>query len=93
MDIMDKDEKKRLSKLYKQKRQEEFIDSMPFGLEILRGLFDYLDTEMREPYDNTFRYTMKYLEGKDIDIEKVVAWLNDNGAYCDCEVFNVDDKI
>ncbi len=63
-------------------------DLPPLKKHELRELFEHLDT--RSTCDHTFAHTTQFLERRDIATEPVLAWLQMNGAGCDCEViFNV----
>ena len=46
-----------------------------------------------EPCKGNFEWTIKFLEENECDVEKVINWLEENGAGCDCEVFNVEDLL
>ena len=36
--------------------------------------------------DHSLKATLEWLRVNRLDIEPVVAWLQDNGGFCDCEV-------
>jgi Protein of unknown function (DUF2695) len=58
----------------------------PLPDEQLRELFDYLRVEFPvQGCDRTLRLTEAWLNVRGLPVEPVVAWLNENGGYCDCE--------
>jgi hypothetical protein len=59
---------------------------LPLPDEQMRALFDMLDVEFpRQGCDHTLRLTRGWLASHGLPVEAVVAWLRDNGGYCDCE--------
>jgi len=68
------------------------IANMPFSKSDLKSLLDYLDRPNPPVCTHTFKETLEFLSEKNLDQSKVLPWLQENGAGCDCEViFNVDD--
>ena len=58
----------------------------------LKELFDFLDREGASPCDHTLRETIEFLRERDLDVGRIVPWLQEHGGYCDCEViYNVED--
>lgn len=58
----------------------------PLPNEQMRALFDFLSAEFpTRGYDHTLRLTRRWLEAEGLECEPVIAWLHDNGGYCDCE--------
>jgi hypothetical protein len=52
----------------------------------MQAMFDMLDKELlRQACDRTLRLTRTWLESNARPLESVVAWLHDNGGFCDCE--------
>jgi len=50
--------------------------------------------EFEENLPHDFSLTNEFLKDKNADIEKVIEFLRENGAGCDCEViFNVEEKF
>jgi len=90
---MDKAAKKKLLKDLKQKKREEFELSLPMPRALFEELFDYLDEDV-SGCDETPRVTIRFLEQKGIEAEPVLAWMREQGGYCDCEILaNVQDKF
>ncbi len=95
----DKNEKERrrqiMNKLTK-KAKEEFELSLPMSRELFKNLFDYLDQKLTDSdCDNNLKSTTIFLETYNINNgDKIKEWLEDNGAYCDCEVLdNVEEMF
>jgi hypothetical protein len=67
--------------------RDDFLDSLPAGVEDIELLFDFLDTKLEnEACPHNMNLTLQLVMAKRLDFAKVMAWLNENGAYCDCEV-------
>ena len=90
-----KEEKERRKKLVAaaaNKQFEEAVARMPISKDDLKDLFDYLDRPNPPPCDHTLQDTIKFLQKRNLDVDKIVPWLNEYGGFCDCEViYNVDD--
>ena len=57
----------------------------------LKALFDHLDRPNPDPCTHTFKETSAFLRSRKLPLEKIIEWLQLNGAGCDCEViFNTD---
>ncbi len=90
----DKHDKKALQQAWKQQQRQKLLDSLPITLEQFRELFDYLDSEAVAECDHTLRHTTRFLSQHGIDTRPVVAWLEEHGGNCDCEVLdNVESEL
>jgi hypothetical protein len=59
---------------------------LPLPADQMQALFDMLDIELpRQGCDHTLRLIRAWLVLSALPVEPVVAWLHDNGGYCDCE--------
>lgn len=59
---------------------------LPLSDEQFEALFDALDDGLQaSPCDHSFRLTEAHLRAHGIPAEPVLAWLRDNGGFCDCE--------
>jgi hypothetical protein len=87
-DKIEKERRKQIVDALAKKANEEFESSLPLSKETFNSLFDYLDNELGEDEcKNNLTMTLKFLKSNNIpDINKIVDWLNENGAGCDCEV-------
>lgn len=92
---MNKLEKKKLIEKYKNHQKQIFEKSLPMDRELFFKLFDYLDERLEiRKCNHDFSLTEEFFKDKDIDITKVLEFLEENGGYCDCEViFNVEEKF
>lgn len=90
---MNKTEQKKLKQEYKAQQEKLFLESLPMEEELFLELFNYLDGKGEtEGCENDFRLTKAFLKDKNVDIEKVIQFLEDNGGFCDCEVlYNVEE--
>lgn len=92
---MNKADKKKRIKEYKIIQKEQFEDSLPMEKHLFYELFDYLnDKSETKECNHDFFLTNKFLKDKNIERERVLEFLQENGAGCDCEViFNVEEKF
>jgi len=44
------------------------------------------------PCDHSYRDTIRFLEKKKLDAQRVMPWLRGQGGYCDCEVLGESVK-
>jgi hypothetical protein len=57
----------------------------------LKASFDALDRPNPDPCTHTMKETTAFLQSNQLPVSETIAWLNENGAGCDCEViFNTD---
>ena len=63
------------------------LATMPLPLTDLRALFDFLDLALpQEACDHSVRLTGRFLTERGLDVQRVTAWLQQYGGFCDCEV-------
>ncbi|QQS09683.1 MAG: DUF2695 domain-containing protein [Phycisphaerales bacterium] len=65
-------------------------DLPPLTRAELKGLFDYLDSQ---PCAHDLRAATRYLKDHNLPVDKTLAWLQENGAGCDCEVILNTDGV
>jgi hypothetical protein len=69
-----------------------FENSAPLSLQQLKDLFSYLNEKPQ--CDNTFKDTLSFVESHQLKSDRVIPWLREHGASCDCEViYNVYDHF
>lgn len=92
---MNKFEKRKFLQEYQVKQMEEFEENLPTEKKLFYELFDYLnDKSETVECNHDFSLTTEFLKDKNANIEKVIEFLRENGASCDCEViFNVEEKF
>ena len=67
--------------------RERFISNLPEEQERIEDLFDYLDVQLeRSPCSHDLKNTMQFLMERRLNMPRFMSWLNENGAYCDCEI-------
>ena len=93
---MDKAERERRKTLLRAMKSEDLLraeQELPATKQILESLFDYLDERLGETEcDDTLRLTLEYAKLKGLDENRLCAWTEKYGGYCDCEVLgNVPD--
>lgn len=83
MDESDRDRKRE----WKQQQRLAAREAFPIAEPSLKSLFDTVDERVeKEGCDHSLRFTTEWLAANEQPIKKVVAWLNEHGGYCDCEV-------
>jgi hypothetical protein len=78
----------------REQQRAEARAALPLPDDQLRAMFDTLDRELPVfGCDHTRRLTQAFLERRGHPIEVVLAWLDENGGYCDCEILaNVEER-
>ena len=91
----EKEKRKEVLRQLKEKEKAEFFSSLPVDKKIFIDLFDYLDKNLANGCNHQMTLTVKFLEERAVvNVEQVIAWLNNNGGYCDCEVlFNIEERF
>lgn len=70
---------------------DQEIRNLPMSKAELKALFDFLDRPDPAPCTHTFKETESFLNERGLPKDKIIPWLQRNGAGCDCEViFNTD---
>lgn len=84
---MDKSEKKRELRDWRDAQRAAARAALPLPDDALESLFDDLAAHLsREPCDHTRRLTTAWITRSGHDPAPVLAWLDQTGGYCDCEV-------
>ena len=74
----------------KSRERAEFQASIPAPKAEILDLFEHL--ENGEPCDNTLRQTLEFIQARSLQEPEMIAWLEQHGGFCDCEVIlNVED--
>lgn len=85
--MMDKAEKKRLKREYREKNKKAFYDSLPMSKELFQQLFEFLDKKLAdEGCFNEPIFTIEFLNLNGIPTEPVLSFLEEHGGHCDCEI-------
>ncbi len=95
MDKTEKEKRKKIKRLIKQKERDKILDSLSISLEMLQNCFDFLDFKLAEnDCDDTQKITLQFTEQNNLPKDDFIEWLRNNGGYCDCEVLaNVESEI
>ena len=82
-------------RLKAQWRDQQRKAALPLLIPELRAMFDMLDVEVPcQGCDHTRRLTRAWRASRGHDVERVFAWLDSQGGYCDCEILaNVEEKL
>lgn len=93
---MEKSKRKEILKAIKEKELAEFRQNLPMPEDKFIRLFELLDAELHSHgCDHDLKLTEQILLNLDVkDVLSVLAWLEEQGGYCDCEVMmNVEEKF
>jgi hypothetical protein len=83
MDATDRERKRQ----WKEQERAAARAAFPLSDDLLRSLFEAVAASVAEHgCDHTRRYTDQWLLGHPQSCEAVIAWLEENGGFCDCEV-------
>jgi hypothetical protein len=87
--------RKAAKNVLRQTEQDRIRTSLPMAPAQMKALFDFVDQRLSETEcDHSFRHTIAFLDSQQIQQENVLAWLENAGGYCDCEVlFNAEEKL
>ena len=93
----EKSKRKEILKAIKEKELAEFKQNLPMSEDKFIQLFELLDTELHERGcdHDLIKLTQQILSNLGVkDVLSVLAWLEEQGGYCDCEVMmNVEEKF
>jgi hypothetical protein len=89
------DGQKKMKAKWRDRQQKAALAALPLPVPELRAMFDMLDAEFqRQGCDHTRRLTRAWLESRGHDVVRVLAWLDAQGGFCDCEILaNVEEKV
>ena len=95
--MLDKDEKARRNQLLHSQRDEQrqsIREGLPVPAAMMKALFTYVDKHLSSSgCDDTLRHASEFIRANGLPGEAVIAWLEDKGGYCDCEVFNAEEVL
>ena len=87
---MNKQHRKAL-KQWKHVERADLVAGMPLSPEQLHELLNYLDANL-DACNHTTKLTRVFLAAEQLNLDKVLSWLGEQGGFCDCEVLaNLED--
>ena len=95
MSKVSKAERKAIRDELRRRERTDVTAKLPASKSGLKELFDWVDAKTEEEgCDHTLRHTVSFLRHRNLPEAEVVAWLREEGGYCDCEVAaNAGDKF
>ncbi|HEX8246876.1 MAG TPA: DUF2695 domain-containing protein [Pyrinomonadaceae bacterium] len=88
----EKNHRRAILQNFKDNERTQYLSSLPDSESEIKALFDYLN-ENPDDCDDTLRQTTKFIKERNLPEKEMIAWLNENGGFCDCEVLaNVEDN-
>jgi hypothetical protein len=83
MDAADRQRKKN----WKAHERSAARGAFPLPDELMQSLFDHVRGAVEDQgCDHSRRFTDRWLSDHEDRRERVIAWLNENRGFCDCEV-------
>ena len=80
---------KELKKQWKARERAEARSRFPLPDDELATFFAHVERRcQRDGCDHTRRFTDEWLAARGFRTEAVIAWLEEHGGFCDCEVAN-----
>jgi len=92
---MDAAQKKQLKTQWRDQQRKSALAALPLTVGEFKAMFDMLDVELpQKSCDHTRRLTEAWLTTRGHDVQRVFAWLDTQGGYCDCEILaNVEERV
>jgi transposase len=92
---MDKNERKKRLTARRENKKTKLEKLLPMSRDLFENLFEFLDEKLGSSgCSEKLLLTVEFLRLNNIPHEPVLAWLEEQGGYCDCEVlFNVEEKF
>ncbi len=82
-------DRRAIKRMLREKEQKELLDRLPMSVESLKELVFHLEDEIEgsgRACDHTTAMAEAWMSARGIDAPPVLAWLDDIGGHCDCEI-------
>jgi hypothetical protein len=90
---LDKRRRKELLREVKRKEMAAAFDALPISNADFKALFDMLDVRLpHDGCDRTRRLTVAFLRERSLAVDDVLAWLDNNSGFCDCEILGNSEE-
>jgi len=85
--------KKEKLKMIKDKNKQNALNEMPLSINDFFILIEYIEKKLiTNECNNNFKFSNEFIINNNLSVEIIIAWFNELGAFCDCEVlFNIKD--
>jgi hypothetical protein len=86
---MNQPDRRAIKRMLREKELKELLDRLPVSLETLKELVLHLEDEIEgsvRACDHTTAMAEAWMAARGIDAPPVLAWLEDIGGHCDCEI-------
>ena len=78
----------------REEERRKVREGFPVPAATLKGIFSYVGRCLADnECDNTLRYAREFIHSHDLPEEAVVAWLQENHGYCDCEAIMNSEEV
>jgi hypothetical protein len=86
---------KRMKTRWRHEQRKAALAALPLPVTELKAMFDMLNAEFpKRGCDHSRRLTLAWLAGRGHEIQRVFAWLDTQGGFCDCEILaNVEQIV
>lgn len=78
-----------IKRMMREKEQKELLDRLPVSMETLRELVFHIEGEIGasgRACEHSTAMAEAWMSARRIDASPVLAWLDDIGGHCDCEI-------
>jgi hypothetical protein len=81
------DKNREIKKRWKKAEKDAARSMFPLPNDKLKAMFGAVEIALEDAgCDHSLRATTEWLNTNGVDVASIVAWLKDNGGFCDCEV-------
>jgi hypothetical protein len=95
--VPDKTEKARrkdISRALREEHRRSVRESLPVSQDEMKALFDHLDLGLSDSEcDHSLLHTLEFIRMRNLPEEKVIAWLESAGGFCDCESLDNAEQV
>ena len=90
----EKDRRKAIRDALKRNGRKDAEAKLPLPTPEMKQLFGWVDAKLQdEGCDHTLRHSVSFLRVRGVAEDGVIAWLKEEGGYCDCEVIaNAEER-
>ncbi len=84
-----KHDRSTIKRMLREKEQKELLDRLPVSMETLKELVFYLEDQIEgagRACDHSTAMAEKWMSARRIEASPLLAWLDDIGGHCDCEI-------
>ena|SRR5579872_1788825 len=85
--------RREIVKMQRESEAKAMLTHLPLAIDQMKALFEYVDNKLEQGCDHSLTYTIKFLSEKNWPQVPVLAWMEEHGGYCDCEVIGNAEEV